>query len=111
MSQNIKYIKYKVTSYPDGHKRETEFGDLEISSLVSYVENLVYTFDIPVDVVQETKTYNIHPTKPVNILKGQEPIKKRKMKVWTVNPNGPLYKGFYDWLGYYPYGFNKGNGR
>ena len=80
MSKNIKYTKYTVNGI--------EFGDLETTALVSYVKEQLEKTDNVVKVLQETTTYNIHNTKPVNLLKSQIPPKKRQMTVY----DGHCYK-------------------
>ena len=80
MSQNIKYTKYTVNGI--------EFGDLETTALVRYVKEQIDMTNNVVDVLQETTTYNIHNTKPVNLLKSQIPPKKRTMRVY----NGVWYR-------------------
>ncbi|MBO4745620.1 MAG: hypothetical protein J5613_00935 [Alphaproteobacteria bacterium] len=100
MSQNIKYTKYKVELERDGRKQVIEFGDLEVLSLVACVKEQVCVFDKPIKVIRETTTYNLHNTKPVNILKSQNPTKKDEWTVWNGLYRTVPFAQFCGFLGY-----------
>ena len=98
MSQNIKSTKYVAYYIDHNQKHQMTFSEVEITELVSYVQNVICTLDIPVMVKRETQTYNIH--KPSDVAKIQSGTRTRKIEAWSKVPNGPVYTGFFDWLGY-----------